>query len=398
MNRTATSSRDSILRGGNATADQFRAIAEIRGEVAWVVDCATLLPSYISPSVETVLGYTPEDFHNQLSGASAGGPLAELCGGLRERLRRFAQGDRSRIKLTREFDQEHGDGRVVPIEVVSTLLLDADGAAHSLVGMLRDVGPQRDYEDAQRRFASMLNHEFRTPLSTIDGAIQRLEVVHANADEATRLRYRKIGAAVDRLIGMLDDYLSPDRLESIGGKRRPDSVEPRRLLDEGAEIARAAGRSVSVDAANLPAEIRCAPDGLRLAIKVLVENALQYSAQGSTIAISGRRADGGIEMLVRDQGEGVPQGETVKIFEKFYRGSNAGDRPGSGLGLYMARSVVDVHGGSLSVRNLDVGGAEFRLWLPSVDRTGKKVAPSGPSSDNPEQIPRVSAGLRAKGV
>lgn len=398
MDRSASSSRDSLARGGAATAEQFRAIAELRGEVAFIVDCATGLPSYISPSVEILLGYTPLDFQRQLSGARVGGPLAELCGSLRERLRRFAEGDRSRIRLTRAFDQEHADGRVVPVEVVSTLLLDADGVPYSLVGTMRDVSPQRDYEAAQRRFASMLNHEFRTPLSTIDGAIQRLEVVHAHADDATRQRYRKIGAAVDRLIGMLDEYLSPDRLESIGGKRRPDSVEPRRLLEEGAETARNAGRIASVDAANLPPEIRCAPDGLRLAIKVLVENAIQYSGQDAVIAISGRRADGGIELVVRDAGEGVPQAEMVQIFDKFYRGSNAGDRPGSGLGLYMARSVVDVHGGTLSVRNLDPHGAEFRLWLPTSDRTGKKVAPSGTSSDNSEnQLPRVSAGFRAKG-
>ena len=68
------------------------------------------------------------------------------------------------------------------------------------------------------------------------------------------------------------------------------------------------------------------------------------------IELSGAAADGGIELLVRDKGDGVPTAELPRIFDKFYRGSNAGARPGSGLGLYMARSVVEVHGGSLTRR------------------------------------------------
>ena len=105
--------------------------------------------------------------------------------------------------------------RLVPVEVVSSVQFDAAGRPASLVGIVRDLSARREHEAAQRRFASMLNHEFRTPLSTIDGAIQRLESTGANADQPTRERYRRISKAVDRLIGMLDEYLSPDRMEAI---------------------------------------------------------------------------------------------------------------------------------------------------------------------------------------
>jgi signal transduction histidine kinase len=349
-------------------AEPFRAIAELGGAVAWVIDCATGLPSYISPSIETLLGYGLADFEHQFGTPDAAGPLAALCGGLRARLARLAAGDLSRLRLVRQFDQPHRDGRTVPIEVVSSVLADHSGNPTQLVGIVRDRSARREHEleqeRAQRRFTSMLNHEFRTPLSTIDGAIQRLEVTGANADQPTRERYRRIGAAVERLIGMLDDHLSPDRVAQAGVTRPADSIDPRQLLEQGAQLARAAGREVSCSIGALPAALRCAPDGLRLALKVLVDNALRYSPPGTPIALAGRLAEGGIELLVRDYGDGVPPAELDRIFAKAYRGANAGHCAGSGLGLYMARSVVEVHGGTVEARNL-APGAEFRIWLPA---------------------------------
>jgi two-component system OmpR family sensor kinase len=365
-------------------ADQFRAIAEIGGDVPFSIDCVSGLPRYIGPSVATLLGYGPQQFHEQLASSAADGALAPLCAGLAERLRRFAAGDLTRQRVVREFDIATPSGHKVPVEVISTLLLDGQGAPAHLVGIVRNLSPRRARAADQKRFASMLNHEFRTPLSTIDGAIQRLEVTGANADEPTRQRYRKIALAVDRLIGMLDEYLSPERMEAIGRQRQPTSIAPRQLLEEGAATARAAGRRVNVEAGELPAALRCEPEGLRLAVKVLLDNAIQFSPSDSIIVLAGRSAHGGIELAVQDSGPGIPQHEVAYIFDKFYRGANAAGLPGSGLGLYMARAVVEVHGGTLSQANLDTGGSEFRMWLPtSGSDAGKHLASDGSSSDNP---------------
>jgi PAS domain S-box-containing protein len=380
---------------GPALAEQFRTIAEIAGDVAFSIDCATGLPTYVSPAVEQLLGYSPAECRAQFAAGLPDGPLAALGAGLQERLRRFNEGDRSRQRVLREFDLPGRDGHMVPVEVRSTLMLDQHGQPSVLVGIVRDLSARRAREAEQKRFASMLNHEFRTPLSTIDGAIQRLEATGAKADEATRQRYRKIAVAVDRLIGMLDDYLSPERMAEIGRQRQPTSIAPRELLDEGAALARAAGRRASVEAGELPASLRCDPEGLRLAFKVLLDNAVQYSPSDALIALSGRRAAGGIELLVRDHGPGVPTADAARIFDKFYRGSNAAGLPGSGLGLYMARSVVEVHGGSLDLVEGGVGGATFRLWLPAA---GKMVAHDVTSSDNQnDNTPGEAKGLRSPG-
>jgi PAS domain S-box-containing protein len=365
----------------SALVEQFRAIAELHGDVAWIVDCASGLPTYISPGAAAMSGYDSADVIVQLETQDAGGPFHALCAGLQERLHRFACGDLTRKRLLRSFDLRLADGRVLPIEVHSTILTGADGAATAVVGTVRDVSALRERAEQQRKFTSMLNHEFRTPLSTIDGAIQRLEATGVNADDATRQRYRKIGAAVDRLIGMMDEYLSPERMAGAGGGKPPASASPAQLLEEAAGLVRAAGREATLDIGELPASLRCQPNGLRLALKVLVDNALQYSPPQRPILLAGARADGGIVLLVRDGGDGVPAAELAEIFGKRYRGTNA-VAGGSGLGLYMAKSVIEVHGGNLSVQNVVPFGAEFRIWLPAQAGAGKSVASKVINSDN----------------
>ncbi|MGX4640833.1 ATP-binding protein [Massilia sp. SYSU DXS3249] len=392
MNRSAT--KDCSGGASLELAEQFRVIAEIGGDIAFSIDCASGELRYVSPSIEQLLGYTPDEVKAGVR-PGADGPLATLFAGLPERMRRLRAGDRSRLRLVREAELHSAHAYPVPVEIISSLMCDAAGEPVALVGILRDLSARRLREAEQKRFASMLNHEFRTPLSTIDGAIQRLEATSSQADEGRRARYRKIAVATDRLIAMLDDYLSPERMAGIGSERQPTSLAPRQLLDEAAGQVRAAGRVASVRTRDLPDSLRCNPEGLRLALKVLVDNAIAYSGAGTTIAFGGRLAASGLELSVRDHGPGVPSAEQDRVFDKFYRGSNADGLPGSGLGLYMARSIVEVHGGVLNLVHPPGGGAEFRIWLP-VAGAPKPLAPKECNSDNlPRSRPHPDAGTPA---
>jgi len=118
-----------------------------------------------------------------------------------------------------------------------------------------------------------------------------------------------------------------------------------------------------------------------MALKVLVDNALQYSPANSTITLSARDSEGGVEFIVTDGGQGVPGDETDLIFDKNYRARNAFGN-GTGLGLYMARSVIEVHGGSITMSNISPGGAQFRLWLPTQRSPGKNLASAASNGDN----------------
>lgn len=357
-------------------ADQFLTIAELGGNIAWVIDLPAAQLRYISPHVDQLSGYSAAAWHGGKGGV--GSLMALLMSGLPARLARFAGGDASRQQLARTVEIPHRNGQKVPVEIVSRIMAGADGAPQCLVGMVRDLSQQRDHEAGQRRFASMLNHEFRTPLSTIDGAIQRLQVTGAQADPATRERYRKIGAAVEQMIGMLEQYLSPDVVSASGTAPRANRLNPRRLLEESALLARAAGREASLDLGDLPTTLRGEPQGVRLALKVLTDNALQYGAAGSPLAFTGQLAADSIVLSVKNVGPGVPEQETAVIFSKKFRGSNSAMSAGAGLGLYMARAVIEVHGGVIALQQgpLVDGQREtvFSISLPLRTSTGKDVA------------------------
>jgi signal transduction histidine kinase len=159
-------------------------------------------------------------------------------------------------------------------------------------------------------------------------------------------------------------------------------VAPRLLLEELVAQARVAGRPVTLQADALPAQLRGEPAGLRLALKILLENACATRRPAAPWWCWAGAQGNGVELALRDTGPGVPPADLPRIFDRGYRGSNAAGLPGSGLGLYMARSVVEVHGGTLEHVAPPEGGAEFRLWLPVQDALGKGLASGETSSDN----------------
>ena len=350
--------RRALLRA-RAGEQQFRLLAEHGRDAAFLLDAATLELLYISPAAQRLTGHDLPALREH---------AAQLAADVPARLQRWRDGDASRLSLLREAELPHADGHVLALEIHSTLVPGAAGRGVTVMGTVRDVSAAHAQEAAreqeQKRFASMLSHEFRSPLATIDGAIQRLVSTSADADEATRKRYVKIQTAIDRLLSMIDDYLSPERMAAIGRERAADGIAPLALLQQAAATVPASHR-VRLDLdEDLPAKLRCDVPGMALCLKILLDNAVKFSPAGSSITVAGRRASGGgVELCVSDEGPGVPEGELAHIFEKGSRGTHA-THAGAGLGLYMARAVVDVHGGSLQGHNLPEGGAVFRIWLP----------------------------------
>ena len=234
------------------------------------------------------------------------------------------------------------------------------------------------------RFTAMLSHEFRSPLATIDGVIQSLEMTADDASEATRKRYRKMGRALEQLLALVDDYLSPQRMASIGRAPVVNQITVSALL-EGALALADAGRhriTLQMNGAALIL-LRCEPDAMRMCLQMLLENAVNHAPPGSLIELIAHLVDGGgIEIVVQDDGPGVPAHDLPHVFDKFFRGSNAGAHAGSGLGLYMAKTMIEAQGGTLVVANRSQGGAAFRIWLPAGIAQGKSLASVASNSDN----------------
>ena len=114
----------------------------------------------------------------------------------------------------------------------------------------------------------------------------------------------------------------------------------------------------------LPA-LRGDPDKLAQLFLNVLDNAVKHSPRGGTVHVHGERDDGVVVVRVRDAGSGLPDGAQSRLFERFYRGDNA-ERNGTGLGLAIAQAIVQAHGGTIRVSNVDGGGAEFAVRLPVV--------------------------------
>ena len=343
-------------RAGEAT---FRLLLDHGRDAAFLLDASTLELRYISPAAQRLTGHDASALQAH---------AARLAADVPARLQRWRDGDASRLTLLREVELPHADGQLLALEIQSTIVPAAAGRGVALVGTVRDVtadqAREAEREQEQKRFASMLSHEFRTPLATIDGAVQRLVSTSAQADEATRKRYVKIQTAVDRLLGMIDDYLSPERMAAIGRERAADGIAPLALLQQAAASVPASHTLELELDEDLPVKLRCDVAGMALCLKILLDNAVKFSPPGSRITLSGNLApEGGVALCVRDAGPGLRQEELAHLFEKGFRGTYA-RHAGAGLGLYMARAVVEVHGGSLQGHNLPEGGALFRIWLP----------------------------------
>ena len=343
-------------RAGEAT---FRLLLDHGRDAAFLLDATTLELRYISPAAQRLTGHDASALQAH---------AARLAADVPARLQRWRDGDASRLTLLREVELPHADGQLLALEIQSTIVPAAAGRGVALVGTVRDVtadqAREAEREQEQKRFASMLSHEFRTPLATIDGAVQRLVSTSAQADEATRKRYVKIQTAVDRLLGMIDDYLSPERMAAIGRERAADGIAPLALLQQAAASVPASHTLELELDEDLPVKLRCDVAGMALCLKILLDNAVKFSPPGSRITLSGNLApEGGVALCVRDAGPGLREEELAHLFEKGFRGTYA-THAGAGLGLYMARAVVEVHGGSLQGHNLPEGGALFRIWLP----------------------------------
>jgi two-component system sensor histidine kinase KdpD len=261
-------------------------------------------------------------------------------------------------------------------------LLDAVGnqaavAIERLV-LAEDIDRARLGEERERLRSAMLtsvSHDLRTPLASIIGALSSLRSYRDRYDEATRDDL--LGTAhseaerLDRFVGNLLDMTRLDA-GAIVPKREP--VEVGDLVSTAVRRAgpilkdRVAATSIAPDLPSLPLDFVLAEQ----ALFNLLDNAAKYSPSGGRIEIEARLAgkvDAGdrVEIVVRDEGPGIPDEALGRIFDKFYR-AHDGDRrrAGTGLGLAIARGFVEAQGGAITARNRrDRSGAEFTLSWPA---------------------------------
>lgn len=215
----------------------------------------------------------------------------------------------------------------------------------------------------QSRLVAMLSHEVRTPLSMIDGAVQSLGMMLPSEDEQVRLRLQRIRLGVQRIVGLTEQFLTKDRLEDTTLKLRPQPLRLHALMMEIAHQMEAEQRfRFTVRGSD---DVRADPDLMQVALRNLMKNAVLYSTPDSRIDVV-LEGDARLVVLhIRNQGlEGILEVEPALLFERYTRGRNHGGRPGSGLGLYLVKRVVELHHGEVRLATSDGSMVEFTLTMP----------------------------------
>ena len=212
------------------------------------------------------------------------------------------------------------------------------------------------------QLAAAVAHEVRSPLAVIRSAAQGLAESLPRNDEESHRAYSFITAEIDRLGNVVDSLLAfarPLRVEA-----RPVSVH--QLFDRALLLAREEldGKALRVrrdEPAALP-EVRADGDLICQVLLGLLANAAEAAPSGGEVALAAAAADGTVEIVVADSGPGVPAELRARIFEPFFT-----TRPhGTGLGLAVARHIVEAHGGRIEVGERTGGGARFTLRLPAA--------------------------------
>ncbi len=244
--------------------------------------------------------------------------------------------------------------------------------ASSAVLVLHDITELRRLERVRRDFVANVSHEFKTPLTAIQGFAETL-LGGALDDKANRKRFMEIiREHAQRLARLTDDLLKLSRIEAgrLELESRPVSVAA--LVNGCVETARLKAESKGLRlTVGLPEDLPAVRgDAVQLGevLQNLIDNALQYTPPGGRIDVTAYSNGHEVIFTVADTGIGIPEADLERIFERFYRVDAARSREagGTGLGLSIARHIVDAHGGRIWVESAVGQGSRFRFSIDSA--------------------------------
>jgi signal transduction histidine kinase len=230
----------------------------------------------------------------------------------------------------------------------------------------------RRLSELRADFVSLVSHELRSPMAAVIGAARTLQDRWRTlAPEHREAFLALIGDETSRLADLIGDVLDTSRIEAGTFSYRFQDLDLGRLVKDAVDTAAVAQQEVSVVASippHLPV-VRGDGERLRQVLGNLIDNAVKYSPEGGTVHVRAQDSNGVARVSVSDEGPGIPQSQQGLIFEKFGRAEVAGaSKPGTGLGLFIARSITEAHGGTLEVRSRPDEGATFTLILPAAGR------------------------------
>ncbi len=250
-----------------------------------------------------------------------------------------------------------------------TPLLDEAGAVAGAVLLIADVTEQRRIEEAQRRFVADASHEMRTPIAALKGM---LELLNDGAKDDADVRddfLRTMQLEVDRLGRLVADLLTLAQLEagSFNLTREPHSAAAMfgDVVDVLRPLAERAGVTLAAELPDADLTVDADRDRIVQVLLGFVDNAIKHAPSGSTVHLRAHRRGERVAVLeVADEGSGIPAEQIAHVFDRFYRADESRASKGAGLGLAIAKEIVEAHDSAIRVESSAETGTTFRFELP----------------------------------
>lgn len=267
------------------------------------------------------------------------------------------------------------DRRPVNVAMVYSIVRSPEGKPINAVVNIRDISKAREMENFRETILSMLGHELQTPLSIIKGYTDTLSRSEGKWDEETvRQGLKVIEEESDRLSQVMSKLLLASRLSTRTLKLNTEPVQLSALVNK---VVRRQSNFTSIHkfvidfAPDFPT-VKVEPQLMEEVLTNLIENAIKYSPKGGKVSISGKKEEHLVKVAVSDQGMGIPIDDMGHLFEKFQRGKKSQSQRihGTGLGLYIIKSIVEAHGGKLEVSSEVGKGSSFSFILPLEESDG----------------------------
>ncbi len=249
------------------------------------------------------------------------------------------------------------------------LKLSQRGLASQAKMLEEKLAHERRLNQQQRNFISMASHEFRTPMTIIDGHAQRLiNSQEPMTYENSAVRAKKIRMAIRRMSVMIDNILQSSKLigENPELYLHPCEFDMRALLHEVCKLHRQISTSAMIyeDIGYTALPMVGDKDMLFQVFNNLVANAVKYSPDGGMINVVARVEGNRLIMSVSDEGIGIPEQDIKHLFECYFRGSNVKAIVGTGVGLFFVKNVIELHNGNVHVKNNEKNGSTFTVDMP----------------------------------
>ncbi|MFT7645233.1 MAG: two-component system phosphate regulon sensor histidine kinase PhoR [Candidatus Paceibacteria bacterium] len=245
---------------------------------------------------------------------------------------------------------------------------------------LVDVTEQKHVDTAKSEFVALATHQLRTPIAAIRWNVELLQKNLKDTETPDQARYiDKIERNVLRMVSLINDFLSVSKLEMGTFASKEENINISNFLsaitDEFSE--KITEKQLVLKRQDIPPQVTIKIDSrlLHIIVSNLVSNSVKYLKSSGELELSYELRDGQVQIVVADNGIGIPESEIPKLFTKFFRASNAQSHQteGTGLGLYVVKQSAELLNGSITVESGEDKGAKFVVSLPVTVVEGKEI-------------------------